>query len=130
MREPQAGSARVGVQELRRNLSVYLDRVREGERLVVTEHGRAVAELGPLTPNSVSVLERLVAEGRARGAKRRPADPDPPAGRARRPRQPRGPGPAGGPRGGLQWTACDGIRPRDRGPKRAIGGRVTSAGRR
>src|SRR4051794_23455322 len=82
MREPQAGSARVGVQELRRNLSVYLDRVREGERLVVTEHGRAVAELGPLTPNSVSVLERLVAEGRARGANGSLADLDLPPDRA------------------------------------------------
>jgi prevent-host-death family protein len=59
---------RVAVRELRQNLSVYLDRVKDGERLVVTEYGRPVAELTPLTAGAVSVLERLVAEGRARPA--------------------------------------------------------------
>jgi prevent-host-death family protein len=60
---------RVGVRELRQNLSVYLDRVKDGERLVVTEHGQPVAELTPLASGSVSTLERLIAEGRARPAK-------------------------------------------------------------
>lgn len=54
----------VGVRELRQNLSVYLDRVKKGEALTVTEHGDAVAILRPL-PGTSSVLERLVAEGRA-----------------------------------------------------------------
>jgi prevent-host-death family protein len=54
----------VGVRELRQNLSVYLDRVKKGEALTVTEHGAAVAILRPL-PRTSSVLERLVAEGRA-----------------------------------------------------------------
>jgi prevent-host-death family protein len=40
--------ARVGVRELRQNLSRYLDRVKQGEALVVTEHGREVARLVPL----------------------------------------------------------------------------------
>jgi prevent-host-death family protein len=35
----------VGVRELRQNLSKYLDRVKAGEDLVVTEHGREVARL-------------------------------------------------------------------------------------
>jgi prevent-host-death family protein len=61
--------ARVGVRELRQNLSVYLDRVKDGERLVVTEHGQPVAELVPLAPRSLSTLERLIAEGRVRPAK-------------------------------------------------------------
>jgi prevent-host-death family protein len=39
---------RVGVRELRQNLSVYLRRVRRGEALLVTEHGRPVAALQPL----------------------------------------------------------------------------------
>jgi prevent-host-death family protein len=39
--------ARVGVRELRQNLSVYLDRVKEGETLTVTEHGVVVAVLAP-----------------------------------------------------------------------------------
>lgn len=38
---------RVGVRELRQNLSRYLDRVKAGEDLVVTEHGREVARLVP-----------------------------------------------------------------------------------
>jgi prevent-host-death family protein len=57
-------SATVGVRELRQNLSIYLDRVKKGEALTVTEHGAAVAILRPLAPAS-NVLARLVAEGRA-----------------------------------------------------------------
>jgi prevent-host-death family protein len=38
---------KVGVRELRQNLSKYLDRVKEGESLVVTERGREVARLVP-----------------------------------------------------------------------------------
>jgi prevent-host-death family protein len=53
------------VRELRQNLSVYLDRVKKGEVLTVTEHGAAVAILRPLPPAD-SALDRLVAEGRAR----------------------------------------------------------------
>jgi prevent-host-death family protein len=37
----------VGVRELRQNLSRYLDRVKEGEDLVVTERGEVVARLIP-----------------------------------------------------------------------------------
>lgn len=54
----------VGVRELRQNLSIYLDRVKKGEALTVTEHGAAVAILRPL-PSAPTVLARLVAEGRA-----------------------------------------------------------------
>lgn len=57
-------STTVGVRELRQNLSVYLDRVKKGEALTVTEHGAPVAILRPL-PNAPTVLGRLVAEGRA-----------------------------------------------------------------
>jgi prevent-host-death family protein len=39
---------RVGVRELRQNLSVYLRRVRRGESLEVTERGRPVAVLQPI----------------------------------------------------------------------------------
>jgi prevent-host-death family protein len=38
---------RVGVRELRQNLSRYLDRVKAGDSLTVTEHGREVARLVP-----------------------------------------------------------------------------------
>jgi prevent-host-death family protein len=53
----------VGVAELRQNLSRYLQRVAQGERLVVTDGNRPVAELGPpSTPGSE--LDRLIADGR------------------------------------------------------------------
>ncbi|HEX5608867.1 MAG TPA: type II toxin-antitoxin system prevent-host-death family antitoxin [Solirubrobacterales bacterium] len=56
-------SEMVGVAELRQNLSVYLRRVEKGERLVVTDRNRPVAELGP-APSTGPDLDRLVAEGR------------------------------------------------------------------
>lgn len=56
-------TAIVGVRELRQNLSVYLDRVKKGESLTVTEHGQPVAVLRPLA-QSATLLDRLVAEGR------------------------------------------------------------------
>jgi prevent-host-death family protein len=58
-----ADSARVGVRELRQNLSVYLDRVRAGERFEVTDRGSPVAALIPL-PTPSTALERLIATGR------------------------------------------------------------------
>lgn len=53
----------VGVAELRQNLSVYLRRVSNGERLVVTDRNRPVAELGPVSGTGPD-LDRLIAEGR------------------------------------------------------------------
>lgn len=53
----------VGVAELRQNLSRYLRRVARGERLVVTDRNRPVAELGP-PPLGGPALDRLIAEGR------------------------------------------------------------------
>ena|SRR5437763_500199 len=63
-------SNRVGVAELRQNLSVYLRRVQQGERLVVTDRNRPVAELGP-APTTGPALDRLIAEGRASRPARR-----------------------------------------------------------
>jgi prevent-host-death family protein len=57
-------ASRVGVRELRQNLSVYLDRVKRGESLMVTEHGAVVAMLRP-APAADSVIDRMVADGRA-----------------------------------------------------------------
>lgn len=55
---------RVGVRELRQNLSVYLRRVQRGESLVVTERGTPVARLSPLLP-AAGALEWLIEDGRA-----------------------------------------------------------------
>jgi prevent-host-death family protein len=56
--------ARVGVRELRQNLSVYLDRVKAGETLDVTEHGRPVAQLGPRSSSALSIVDQMIADGR------------------------------------------------------------------
>ena len=73
----------VGVREIRQNLSVYLDRVKAGETLHVTEYGRVVAILAPLPAERLSPLERMVREGRAIPPKgslkdRRPPQPGDP----------------------------------------------------
>lgn len=51
------------MRELRQNLSVYLRRVKAGQRLEVTERGRAVARLEPIVDES-DVIGRLEREGR------------------------------------------------------------------
>jgi prevent-host-death family protein len=66
---------RVGVRELRQNLSVYLERVIGGERYEVTDRGRVVAMLIPIPP-AATLVERLVAEGRAIPATRDRASTD------------------------------------------------------
>jgi prevent-host-death family protein len=56
---------RVGIRELRQNLSVYIRRVLKGDSFEVTEHGHPVALLAPL-PDRASPLARLIREGRVR----------------------------------------------------------------
>jgi prevent-host-death family protein len=51
----------VGVRELRNHLSRYLNRVRGGEEVVVTDRGRAIARLLPV--GAERALDRLIAEG-------------------------------------------------------------------
>lgn len=60
----------VGIAELRQNLSRYLARVAEGERLVVTDRNRPVAELGP-PPTTGAALDQLIAAGRVQRPIRR-----------------------------------------------------------
>ena len=51
----------VGIRELRESLSKYLARVRDGDELVVTERGRAVARIVPIT--GTRALDRAIADG-------------------------------------------------------------------
>lgn len=51
----------VGVRELRDQLSRYLELVRDGQEVTVTDHGKAVARLVPLS--RPRPLDRLIAEG-------------------------------------------------------------------
>ncbi|HTO00198.1 MAG TPA: type II toxin-antitoxin system prevent-host-death family antitoxin [Microthrixaceae bacterium] len=50
-----------GIRDLRDHLSRYLDIVREGQEITVTDHGKAVALLVPL--DRPRPLDRLIAEG-------------------------------------------------------------------
>lgn len=53
----------VGVRDLRDHLSAYLERVKAGEVITVTEHGRPIARLSRDQPRSDRLLE-LAAQGR------------------------------------------------------------------
>jgi len=59
----------VGVRDLKNNLSRYLDRVRNGEEIIVTDRGRPVARLSALD-SSMDHLSDLIAAGVVRPAKR------------------------------------------------------------
>jgi prevent-host-death family protein len=61
----------VGIRELRQSLKAVLNRVKEGETLVITDHNRPVAELRPIDVESLPPgIERLRATGRVRPAQR------------------------------------------------------------
>jgi prevent-host-death family protein len=68
---------RVGVREIRQNISVYLRRVELGEAFTVTDHGRPVALLTPL-PRDDDPLAALIAAGKVIPARRRLEDLPPP----------------------------------------------------
>jgi prevent-host-death family protein len=51
----------VGIRELRADLSRWVRRVREGEEVVVTDRGKAVARLVPV--NGERKIDRLIREG-------------------------------------------------------------------
>jgi len=51
----------VGIRELRAGLSRYVEQVKQGEEIVVTEHGKPVARLVPM--NGERKRDRLLREG-------------------------------------------------------------------
>jgi prevent-host-death family protein len=56
----------IGIRELKAQISLCLRRVQAGERLTVTDRGRAVAELVPVTATrSLDWLHAMVAAGHA-----------------------------------------------------------------
>ena len=70
---------RVGIRELRQNLSVYVKRVRDdGRAYEVTERGEPVARLTPLEDRPTSRMEQMIADGRITPATRRIEDLPPP----------------------------------------------------
>lgn len=65
----------VGVRELKNQLSRYIDQVRDGKEVIVTEHGKPVARLTMLTEQD-DRLQRLIESGAVRPALK-PKDPRP-----------------------------------------------------
>jgi len=71
---------RVGVRELRQNLSVYLRLIQErGEPIEVTDHGHPVAVLAPRR-EADDPYDQMIADGRLRAATRSWADFERPVG--------------------------------------------------
>jgi prevent-host-death family protein len=61
----------VGLRDLRHHTSEVLARVRHGETIDITEHGRLIARIVPVGEREpAAVLARLVASGRASLARR------------------------------------------------------------
>lgn len=60
--------AEVGIRALKQNASAVVARAAGGEEIVVTDRGRPVAKLGPLTG---SRLAAMITSGAARPARRR-----------------------------------------------------------
>ncbi|HJQ44329.1 MAG TPA: type II toxin-antitoxin system prevent-host-death family antitoxin [Jatrophihabitantaceae bacterium] len=61
----------VGLRELRHDTGAVLARVRSGETIDVTQHGKLIARIVPVVePAPSPVLERLRADGRLRPAAR------------------------------------------------------------
>jgi prevent-host-death family protein len=65
------GANVVGARELKVRLGTYLRRVRQGQRLVVTDRGQPVAELRPIGGRSRA--ESVLVELEARGVVARPS---------------------------------------------------------
>lgn len=61
----------VGVRELKNQLSSFLDRVKAGEEITVTEHGRPIARLSGIS-GDVDRMAGLVAAGIVQPAARLP----------------------------------------------------------
>jgi len=61
---------RIGIREMRQNLSRYTRRARNGESFLITDRGQEIAQLTP-APGRASAIDRLVAE---RGARRGEGD--------------------------------------------------------
>jgi len=62
----------VGIKELKEKLSGYVNKVRHGEEIVVTDRGREIALLTPISRERGAIKE-LVEKGKVRWAGGKPA---------------------------------------------------------
>jgi prevent-host-death family protein len=65
---PVDAATSVGIRELRDHLSSYLDRVKAGETLTITEHGLPIARI--IGQGIPLVLQEMIARGEATAATR------------------------------------------------------------
>jgi prevent-host-death family protein len=61
----------VGIKELKARLSSYIDRVNKGERVIITEHGREVAVIVPISKER-EAIRSLADAGKAHWAGGKP----------------------------------------------------------
>ena len=61
----------VGIKDLKAKLSSYIDKVSKGEEIVITEHGREVAIIIPISKER-RVIKSLIEAGKAHWAKGKP----------------------------------------------------------
>lgn len=54
---------KIGIRELRAQLSRYLDQVKQGAVIVITKHGRPIARIVPEGPPHLIKLQELLAGG-------------------------------------------------------------------
>jgi len=68
---------RVGTRELKNKLSEYLRRVKAGETITVTEHGKTIGQIIPVKPSVNERLQAMVAAGQVEwnGQKPKPYQP-------------------------------------------------------
>ena len=66
--EGATSKVEVGVRDLKNNLSRYLERVRSGDEVIVTDRGKPVARMTPLDP-ATDRLAELIAAGVVRPPK-------------------------------------------------------------
>jgi prevent-host-death family protein len=74
-RKPRKAPGRVAkVSDLKAGLSAYLERVKHGEQVVITERGRSIAKIVPIAPADADEDE-LIRELERRGIILPPEDP-------------------------------------------------------
>ena len=68
---------RVGTRELKNKLSEYMRRVKAGETITVTEHGKTIGQIVPIKPTVEERIQAMVAAGQAEwnGQKLKPYQP-------------------------------------------------------
>jgi prevent-host-death family protein len=70
-------SVKVGTRELKAKLSEYMQRVKKGETIIVTERGKSIGQIVPMQPSIEQKMQTIVDAGLAdwNGKKYKPGKP-------------------------------------------------------